>query len=349
MLKFNINKQFINREHMNFVAQIPITGITTLFGDSGSGKTTLLRCLAGLEPCTGKISFNNSVWLDQTVLTPTHKRNIGVVFQEPRLFPHLTILQNLKLAMRKIDNTVYDIDDLAEQLGFQQLLLLHPHQLSGGQKQRVTIARALLANPQLLLMDEPLSSLDEASKSLLLPFIKKVSEQIPIIYVTHSIRELFYLSQNMLLINKGNIEAEGLPQQLFLDNNLSIVKYAHEGMIVDVQVKSFCDQDKLMHCQIDQQDLYIAASKIVDNNTIQVKINSRDVVVATQPIINSSLLNCLQVQLIDFVELEQHKVLTLKLQRQFIYARITHRSFNSLQLQQGSYLYAHVKTMGIIS
>lgn len=348
MLSFNIKKQFANDKQMHFIADITLQGVTTVFGDSGAGKTTLLRCLTGLESCQGYIRFQQQDWLTEHTTIATEKRNIGVVFQEPRLFPHLNVQKNLQLALNKQRQCDFDINDLAKQLGFESLLLQHPSQLSGGQKQRVAIARALLSNPQLLVMDEPLSSLDEASKNLLLPFIKQLSTKIPIIYISHSIAELFYLSQQMILVNHGQVEAVGLPQQLFLDSSLSLVKYAHEGMIVELKRVAYDKQDQLLHAQLDGQDIYIASSEHDLPAQLQVKINSRDVVVAHQPILHSSLLNSLHVQLVDFIEVEQHIVLTLKLTRQFIYARITKRSFNSLKLKQGSYLYAHVKTMGII-
>lgn len=349
MLSFNISKQFQQAPQMHFVAELQSAGINTVFGDSGAGKTTLLRCLLGLESCAGDIQFNGCYWQQNEHTVRTEKRQIGVVFQEPRFFPHLNVLNNLRLAIKKNNNSDENIFHLARELGFTDLLNLSVLQLSGGQKQRVAIARALLTKPQLLVMDEPLSSLDEASKTLLLPFIKTLAEKIPIIYVTHSISELFYLGGQMLLVNKGRIEAVGKAQQLFLDSSLSLAKYAHEGMIVDVHVCGYDSDDRLLHCHLDEQDLYIATTNNTQIKSLQIKINSRDVVVARQAIKDSSLLNSLSVQLVDYIKVEAHIVLTLKLSSQFIYARITQRSFKQLQLTQGDFLFAHVKTMSIVS
>lgn len=357
MLKFDFIKHFnhnvnngVEIKVLHFKAVIELVGICAIFGDSGAGKTTLLRCLIGLENCDGDIVFNEQVWLNDSNKLSTDKRRIGVVFQEPRLFPHLNVQQNLQLAVAKTQNNPFTIAELANKLGFSELLKHQTTQLSGGQKQRIAIARALLTNPQLLVMDEPLSSLDESSKQLLLPFLKKVAEQIPILYITHSIHELFYLSKQMLLVNEGRIEAIGEPQQLFLDSELSLIKFAHQGLIVNVLVTRFNQQQGLLEGTLDGQPLFISADHPPETAVIQVKISSRDVIVATRPIEDSSLLNCIAVQVVDFLQdNDQAIILTLEIGSQFIYARITLRSFNNLKIAVGSHVYAHVKTMSIIN
>lgn len=350
MLKFSIQKSFNDNKTMCFNGEIKSSGVCAIFGDSGAGKTTLLRCLIGLESCTGNISFNQQIWLSTKQLLAAEQRRIGVVFQEPRLFPHLNVMQNLQLAVAKAKSDRFSIEILAEQLGFSELLTHQTTQLSGGQKQRIAIARALLTDPQLLVMDEPLSSLDIGSRQLLLPFLKKISLQIPIIYITHSMHELFYLSQQMLLVNQGQIEAIGEPQQLFLDSELSLIKFAHQGLIVNVTVQQYNRQEALLEGRLDGQPLFITAQQAPTSKQIQVKISSRDVIIANKPITDSSLLNCIAVEVIDFLEDSgQAVVLTLKIQQQFIYARITCRSFKNLNIEVGSRVYAHVKTMSIIN
>ena len=358
MLKFNITKSFGSDENnrmFHFKGDINLTGVCVIFGDSGAGKTTLLRCLIGLEACSGDISFKQQSWLTTKPTgavqnIPIEKRHIGVVFQEPRLFPHLNVQQNLQLAVNKADNSSFTIEQLAEDLGFTALLNQQTTQLSGGQKQRIAIARALLTNPQLLVMDEPLSSLDVASKRTLLPFLKQISQQIPILYITHSEHELFYLSHQMVLINNGGIEAIGEPQRLFLDSHLSLIKFAQQGLILTLLVKTFDAEEALIKGCLDGQTLYVSAELAPKTDQIQVKINSRDVIIALQPIEGSSLLNCLLVEIVD-VRHDQQKavILTLKAQSQCLYAYITLRSFNKLKLAIGSQVYAHVKTMSIVN
>ena len=359
MLKFNIQKSFKGQDKhskkLHFKGEVDLSGVCTIFGDSGAGKTTFLRCLIGLESCTGNITFQGQQWLGSDANNKVHTlavedRNIGVVFQEPRLFPHLNVQQNLELAVRKAKNCTFTINHLAEKLGFTDLLSHQTTQLSGGQKQRIAIARALLTNPQLLVMDEPLSSLDVTSKRLLLPFLKQISEQIPILYITHSEHELFYLSKQMLLVNDGEVEAIGEPQKLFLDSHLSLIKFAQQGLILTVLVKEYDQQEALIKGCLDGQTLYVSAERAPTTSQIQVKINSRDVIVALQPIEGSSLLNCLLAQIVDYSQDNQKAVvLTLKVQSQCIYAYITLRSFNKLKLTVGSRVYAHVKTMSIIN
>ena len=248
----------------------------------------------------------------------------------------------------------FTIDSLAKQLGFEDILKHRVTQLSGGQKQRIAIARALLTNPQLLVMDEPLTSLDESSKKLLLPFIKRVSLQIPVIYITHSIKELFYLSNQMILINNGGVEAIGEPQNLFLNSKLSLAKFAHEGLVLNVLAKEFHEQDGLIEVMLkgkaEGQTLLISAEETPKTKKMQVRINSRDVIIALEPILGSSLLNCLSAEVVSFSQKEnQSMILTLKVDLQYIYARITLRSFNNLGLAVGSQVYAHVKTMSILN
>ena len=355
MLKFDIKKTF-NKKTLHFKTKISLmSGVCTIFGDSGSGKTTLLRCLMGLESFEGEVVFQYQEWCTDNKFVKTEKREIGAVFQEPTLFPHLNVKQNLQLAVSKAGKSPFTIDSLAAQLGFDALLEQPTTQLSGGEKQRVAIARALLSNPQLIVMDEPLSSLDETSKNILLPFIKRVSLQIPVIYVTHSVKELFYLSDTMILLNDGQIEAVGDPQKLFLNNNLSISKLAQDGLVLTLWVKDFHEEDKLIEAvvkgEVKEQPLFIAAESASKFKQIQVRIESSDVVIANQPITDSSLLNCLSAQVVDMAQDEQSSsmIITLKIETQFIYARITKRSFNYLKLAVGSKVYAHVKTMAILS
>ena len=355
MLKFNIKKTFNSDKHFHFKGELNLpSGICTIFGDSGAGKTTLLRCLIGIEQCEGEVYFSHQEWLSSKKCVKTEKREVGVVFQEPRLFPHLDVKGNLKLALAKVSKSPFTIDGLAKQLGFEDILNHQITQLSGGQQQRVAIARALLSNPQVLVMDEPLSSLDENSKKLLLPFIKRVSLQIPVIYITHSIKELFYLSNQMILINDGQVEAIGEPQNLFLNSKLSLAKYAHEGLVLNVLAKEYYSEDGLVEAMIkgkvEGQTLLISAENEPKVNKMQVRINSRDVIIALEPIVGSSLLNCLSAEVVAFSQKEnQSMILTLKVDLQYIYARITLRSFNNLKLAVGSQVYAHVKTMSLLN
>jgi molybdate transport system ATP-binding protein len=200
---------------LDAAASIPAHGVTALVGPSGSGKTTLLRCLAGLARAEGEVAAGEAVWQDARRFEPTHRRGIGYVFQEPSLLAHLSVRQNLEYAARRAaDRPGPAFADAVAMLGLEALLGRSPAALSGGERQRVAIARALLARPQLLLMDEPLSSLDASSKAELLPYLETLHRRLrlPILYVSHDALEIARLADRVLRIEAGRLR--GPPSEL---------------------------------------------------------------------------------------------------------------------------------------
>jgi molybdate transport system ATP-binding protein len=195
---------------------VPLAGLTVLFGASGAGKTTVMNVLAGLlRPDAGRIAVGPTVFFDgaQGIDLPVHARGLGVVFQDARLFPHLSVRHNLEYGLRRALGraTAIGFDAVVELLGLGALLARRPHTLSGGEKQRVAIGRALLAQPRLLLMDEPLASLDAPRKAEVLPYIERLRDElrVPIVYVTHSLDEVLRLATALVLIDQGRVLAAG--------------------------------------------------------------------------------------------------------------------------------------------
>ncbi len=191
-------------------------GLTALFGRSGAGKTSVVNAIAGLiRPQRGRIAVDGVVLLDteRGIVTPSHRRRIGYVFQEGRLFPHLTVRQNLLFGrwFAPRGEGAVGIDDVIDLLGIGPLLMRRPGRLSGGEKQRVAIGRALLANPRLLLMDEPLASLDAARKDEILPYLERLRDgaMVPIVYVSHAAAEVARLATTIVLIAEGSVRAVG--------------------------------------------------------------------------------------------------------------------------------------------
>jgi molybdate transport system ATP-binding protein len=193
---------------LDCAAALPASGVTAIMGASGSGKTTLLRCLAGLARAEGHVRVGEVVWQDGQRFEPPHGRGVGYVFQEPSLLPHLTVAENLAYAIRRAPpEPGPSLSDLAERLGFEKLLKRRPHFLSGGERQRVAIARALLSRPALLLMDEPLSSLDARSRAESLDYLQPLMAELalPVIYVTHDAGEAARLARQTLSMDEGRL------------------------------------------------------------------------------------------------------------------------------------------------
>lgn len=207
MLKINLRKQlddFLLTANLN----IPTQGITGIFGLSGSGKSSLINLVAGLiKPDQGSIHLNGRILVDteKSIYLPPNSRNLGYVFQDARLFPHYSVKGNLLYGAKKINVTQFE--QIVALLGLEHLLRRYPISLSGGEKQRVAIGRALLMEPEMLLMDEPLSALDLPRKRELLDYLDKLSQdiQIPILYVTHSLEELERLAERVILMEQGSI------------------------------------------------------------------------------------------------------------------------------------------------
>jgi molybdate transport system ATP-binding protein len=188
--------------------RIPPRGVTVLTGPSGSGKTTLLRCIAGLKRMPGRLTVNGVVWQDASTFLPAHRRPVGFVFQEASLLPHLSVRRNLTYgAHRAAKPHQTGFDEVVDLLGLAPLLARAPDRLSGGERQRVALGRALLSQPRLLLMDEPLSSLDAASKADILPYLERLHRAlaIPAIYVTHDGSEARRLADHRLVMAAGRI------------------------------------------------------------------------------------------------------------------------------------------------
>lgn len=182
------------------------TGITALSGPSGSGKTTLLRCIAGLTRLPGELSVDGEIWQDQRAFRPAHRRAVGMVFQEPSLLPHLSVRGNLDYGARRASGpTAIGFDEVVDLLGLAPLLGRATTHLSGGERQRVALGRALLSQPRLLLMDEPLSSLDAASKAEILPYLERLHRALamPTLYVSHDAREIARLADHVIFIAEG--------------------------------------------------------------------------------------------------------------------------------------------------
>lgn len=229
-LTFTI-QQLSNNFDLDVSVELSSAGIIGLFGSSGSGKTTLLRAIAGLnKQATGSICFNKFNWLLDKEKTTKNQPTIGMIFQDSRLFEHLTVEKNLSIVDKLQSAAV--LSQLINDLAIIPLLNKFAHQLSAGQKQRVAIIRSLIAAPQLLLLDEPLSALDNNAKTSVMKVLKRYSQQhnLPMIYVSHHIDEIDYLCDELILINQGQLIDSGHCQTLLNKHHL----LSHQSDVITI-------------------------------------------------------------------------------------------------------------------
>ena len=330
-------------------------GITAIYGHSGAGKTTLLRWIAGLESNTeGQLLFNEQTWQDGETFLPTQQREIGYVFQDSRLFPHLSVQGNLDFAyQRRFNTNGPTMPQVIEWLELQALLIKNCTELSGGEQQRVSIARALLSSPQLLLMDEPLASLDSNIKASILRYLETLHQQlpIPILYVSHNIEEVSRLADDLLLLNQGKITAQGPLLELCSRLDLSLSHEENAASIIRAQVHHHDKQYQLTELLIDQQHP-LQLTKISANlgDTVSVRIPARDVSITLQQPEQTSILNIIPAT-IDEIEQSSaaHTLVRLKVAEQFLLVRLTHKSVERLQLKPGQKVYAQIKSVALLS
>lgn len=328
--------------------------LTALFGPSGSGKTSLVNLIGGLRrPDRGRIAAEGRVFVDtaQKLFVPAHKRRIGYVFQEPRLFPHMSVHANLLYGrwFTPSAERYENLDRVVDLLGIEHLLERRPSHLSGGEKQRVAIGRALLTSPRLLLMDEPLASLDDARKAEIMPYLERLRDEtkIPIVYVSHSIAEVARLASDVVVLSHGKIAAFGptgaIMQRMDL---LPKEEQAEGGAVLDMRVAAH-------DVEFDMTVLLSAAGVIrVPRiaagiaSPVRVRIRARDVMIATEPPRGLSALNMLagKVAGIETVDAATAEI-RIDCHGEMVLSRITRQSLHALGLAVGCPVFAVIKTV----
>jgi molybdate transport system ATP-binding protein len=341
---------------LNVDLDIPISGITAIFGPSGSGKTTLLRCLAGLERApNGFVQFGDDLWQDESRrhCLPLYERPIGYVFQEPRLFPHYDVRENLLYGYKRIpvkDRRIA-IEQVVDILGIGHLLERRIHKLSGGEQQRVAIGRALLTSPKLLLLDEPLASLDLLRKQELLPFIRQLHEQlhIPVLYVSHALTEILQLADRVILLKEGHIVGTGTPNEVFTALDFRGQLGPHRiGAILDARVTHHDPQYGLTQLDFNSHSLFVPIQPVSVGQAVRIHIFSNDVsLVLGHTVVPTSILNILEATVVEVREINQSSVdVVLDIGTPLV-ASITKKSLMSLGLKPGQRLFAHIKAVAL--
>ena len=334
---------------------IPGHGITAVFGESGSGKTSLLRCIAGLEKNVfGSLQVNGELWQNTSMVVPTHKRNLGYVFQEASLFEHLTVMGNLRYAIKRCNQTAKPelLNQVISVMGIDGILSKHPLQLSGGERQRVAIARALLSQPKLLLMDEPLASLDTARKLEILPYLESLrsSFNIPILYVSHAVDEIVRLADHAVIMRHGKVVAQGAITELFSRADLPLGVGNEVGAILECKV---IERDKhwhLMRIEFDGGELWLPNVENNQNTLQRIRVLGSDVSLTLTPHTDSSILNVLSGQIAEIINDQDPamSLVRLKVGASYLLARLTQKSLHNLALTLGKNVWIQIKSAAIV-
>ena len=344
---FQLNVKFV----------LPNKGVTALFGPSGSGKTSCLRAIAGLERLPNSFfQVGNKVWQDESrgIFVPANQREIGYVFQEASLFPHLNVQQNLEFGFNRLVKEKRKIkpDSVIELLGIGPLLSRPPAALSGGERQRVAIARALLRSPELLLMDEPLSALDQKLKREILPYLEGLHRElsIPVVYVSHAPDEVARLADHIVMLDQGKLICSGPIKEIMVDPRFSLLFADGASTLFEGMVTAQND-DLIMEVTTDGVTLRLTPRPLPLNSPIRCRIYASDVSLCTKVPSHSSILNIFlgRVERIDNGEQTGEMLVTLALaQGQKLLAQISSYSLKRLQLQPGTVIWAQVKSVAVL-
>ncbi|KMT64212.1 molybdenum ABC transporter ATP-binding protein [Catenovulum maritimum] len=346
--------------NLNLTVKLSLSGITAIYGHSGCGKTSLLRCIAGLEDkFNGHVQFNSKMWQVGKTKLATHKRNIGYVFQEPSLFPHLTVKQNLFYGLNRkqtVNVSELEVQSILSTFDIADLLASYPSQLSGGQAQRVAIVRALLTKPNILLMDEPLAALDKARKNEILPYLVKLKTEtkIPILYVSHSLDEISQIADDILLIDKGKLVDYGQLECVLANAEHQAVFADEVGCILTSEIVGYDEEYQILETSIAQSDfklwLSTGSNAKQKQEQIKVRVKAKDVSISLNQPSDTSILNVLPARIVQLErQLQQSNCLIkLEIAGQFLFAQLTLKSVERLELKPEMKVWAQIKSTAIL-
>ncbi|GAA5214855.1 molybdenum ABC transporter ATP-binding protein [Corallincola platygyrae] len=344
-----------------------LSGITGIVGRSGAGKTTLLRLIAGLEPnAKGVMHLDGQTLLQGQTAMQAEKREIAYVFQDSRLFPHLTVKKNLSYVIKRGQMSAEQAFELMGQLGILTWMDKYPRELSGGQQQRVALARGLLQTPKLMLLDEPMSALDLVARRAILPVLKRYSEawQIPMLYVSHSTEEICAACERVVIIDRGEVVAAGSPQDLLASAEVSQhLESPYQGAVLDAWGSNYEENDQLMRLRVKGADdcdywLHAPIDKSWCGESLKLRVPASEVIVATAPLQSASIQNCLPAVIKEITPIQPGEMLVQMAvgaisgqnseEGANLLAKVSRRAVRTLKLQRGQSVYAHIKAVNLI-
>jgi molybdate transport system ATP-binding protein len=331
-------------------------GVTALFGPSGAGKTTIVNAIAGLvRPDRGRITLDDETLFDaeRDIHVPARERRFGYVFQEGRLFPHLTVRQNLAYSRwhRESPDARGELEHMVRLLGIADLLERRPAQLSGGERQRVAIGRALLARPRLLLLDEPLASLDARRRNEILRYLELMQDEVrvPIIYVSHSVEEVVRLASTVVLVARGKVAAAGDVEDVMGRPDLKAAAGVFEGgTVIDAKVTGQDMRYDLATLAFDGGTLTVTNLDALVGEPVRVRIRARDVSIALDAPHRISIQNVLRGRVADIGQPRNGAVdLSIVVGAVTLRSRVTQRAAEQLGLAPGLDVYAMIKAVSL--
>lgn len=338
---------------------LPLAGLTALFGPSGAGKSTLINLIAGLHrPDEGLVRVGATTFFDAAAGTelPVHQRELGMVFQDARLFPHMTARQNMlfgfKRARGRAATPIATFEAVVELLGLAALLSQRPHTLSGGEKQRVAIGRALMAQPRLLLMDEPLASLDVQRKDEVLTYVARLRDEfsVPILYVSHSLDEVLRLATSLVLIDRGRVVASGRLDEVLTRRDLRDRLGGTEfGTLVFGTVSAHDDRYALSTIDCQGFELRVPRVEMAVGSALRARIPARDVGLTLAPPVDVSITNRIEGVIESMVPLSgPYAEASVRVApHTVIAARITRESADRLALAPGVRVWCLIKSVAL--
>jgi len=318
--------------------KIPASGVTGLFGESGSGKTTLLRCIAGLEACRPRD------------MRPVHQRGVGYVFQEPQLFPHLDVRRNIEFGLRRSSAPRVDPGQVVDMLGLAGMLERKPNGLSGGEAKRVAIAAVLLRSPQLVLMDEPLASLDQRRKDELLPYLDRLHDElsVPLVYVSHSIDEVCRLCDHLLVIDDGRIVASGELHAMLARLDIPQLSGRNAGTVIDATPERYDADYDLTRFRFSGGELLVPGHYESTEPNLRLRIAASDVSLCLTRPQKTTILNVLPAQVDEIQPTgKATDLVRLRMGDDRLVAQVTRRSVLNLDLKEGDQVFAQVKSVTV--
>jgi len=358
-------KQTLTQFELSIDHTFSLSGIHGIFGHSGSGKSTLLRCIAGLEKdAIGEIKFNDECLQSspQKQFIKPEQRAIGYLFQQSQLFPHLNVLENLTYAEKRKKQHNIQLTDLIDSMHLSTILTQHVGQLSGGERQKVALARAIINEPRLLLLDEPLSALDRASKLMMMKLISDVHQQfsIPMLYVSHSLDELQQLGTTITVLEQGKVIASGDTHSVIHKMNHQLNQKTNHADIIAKQTS--------LSAKIIQQDNGYGLTELLSDSGIRIFMPSEhllphhqalshlrcfilasDISICLHESEQSSIVNHFSATITDIKTEQQHVLITLSVNEQQFFASISAFSLEKLTLSIGQAVYIQCKASAVRS